>query len=42
LLVLASAIPLNENSSHHFNGFLRCFLAPHSPSANPLKINDFI
>jgi len=30
-------IPLNENSTHHFYRFLRCFHGPHSPSASPLK-----
>jgi len=31
LLVPDQTLPLNENSSHHFNGFLRCFLAPPLP-----------
>jgi len=37
LLVPVWTLPLNENSTHHFYGFLRCFHGPHSPSASPLK-----
>jgi hypothetical protein len=37
LLVPVWTLSLNENSTHHFYGFLRCFHTPRSPSANPLK-----
>jgi len=46
LLFLASAIPLNENSTHPFYGVLRCFHGPQLPKCQPIendvKRNDFI